>query len=144
VRAVLEPGGWLLLGTDLVKDTATLVAAYAAAGVIAGFNRNVLRVLNRELGADFDVDSFAHVARWNAELEMWLRAGRAMTVRLPALDLSVEFAAGEELRTEISAKFRRGGLERELATAGFALRHWWTDPRGRIAESLAEAVAPRR
>ena len=146
LRGALEPGDWLLLGTDLVKDPAVLVAAYDdAAGVTAEFNRNVLRVLNRELGADFEVDAFAHVAVWDAGqewIEMRLRAEKAMTVRLPALDLTVRFAAGEELRTEVSAKFRRGGVARELAAAGFAPRHWWTDGQGRFAQSLAEAVPP--
>jgi L-histidine N-alpha-methyltransferase len=144
LRAALEPGDWLLLGTDLVKDPAVLVAAYDdPAGITAEFNRNVLRVLNRELGADFDVDAFRHVALWDAGrewIEMRLRAHWPMTVRLPAIDLTVDFAAGEELRTEVSAKFRRDGVHRELAAAGFALRRWWTDPAGRFAESLAQAV----
>jgi L-histidine Nalpha-methyltransferase len=145
LRGALQPGDWLLLGTDLVKDPDVLVAAYDdAAGVTAEFNRNVLRVLNRELGADFDLDAFRHVARWDpvAEwIEMRLRATRAVRVRLPAVDLTVDFAAGEELRTEISAKFRRAGVDRELRAAGFAPRHWWTDAAGRFAESLAQAVA---
>jgi L-histidine Nalpha-methyltransferase len=145
LRSTLEPGEWLLLGADLVKDPAVLVPAYDdAAGVTAEFNRNVLRVLNRELGADFAVDAFAHVALWDPVrewIEMRLRTARAMTVRLPALDLTVEFTAGEELRTEISAKFRRDGLAEELASAGFAVRRWWTDAAGRFSLSLAEAVA---
>jgi L-histidine N-alpha-methyltransferase len=144
LRAALEPGDWLLLGTDLVKEPDVLVAAYDdAAGVTAEFNRNVLRVLNREMDGDFDVDAFSHVATWDAErewIEMRLRADRAMRVRLGAVDLTVEFAAGEELRTEISAKFRREGVHRELSAAGFAPRRWWTDPAGRFAQSLAEAV----
>ena len=144
LRAALEPGDWLLLGTDLVKDSATLVAAYDdAAGVTAEFNRNVLRVLNRELNADFEPDAFAHVALWDAEqewIEMRLRAERPMRVHVDALDLVVDFAAGEELRTEISAKFRRAGVDRELTAAGFAPRRWWTDPAGRFAQSLAMAV----
>ena len=147
LRGALEPGDWLLLGTDLVKDPDVLVAAYDdRAGVTAEFNRNVLRVLNRELGADFAVDAYRHIALWDAGnewIEMRLRAEKPMTVRLPALELTVDFAAGEELRTEISAKFRREGVERELAAAGFATRHWWTDPRGRFAQSLAEAVEVR-
>jgi L-histidine N-alpha-methyltransferase len=117
------------------------VPAYAdAAGVTAEFNRNVLHVLNRELGADFDPEAFEHVAVWNAEhewIEMWLRASRPMRVHLPALPLVVEFAAGEELLTEISAKFRREGVTRELAAAGFELRHWWTDLADRFALSLS-------
>ena len=144
LRAALEPGDWLLLGTDVVKDSATLVAAYDdAAGVTAEFNRNVLRVLNRELNADFEPDAFAHVALWDAEqewIEMRLRAERPMRVHVDALDLAVDFAAGEGLRTEISAKFRRAGVDRELTAAGFAPRRWWTDPAGRFAQSLAMAV----
>jgi L-histidine Nalpha-methyltransferase len=144
LRAALEPGDWLLLGTDLVKDPATLVAAYDdAAGVTAEFNRNVLSVLNRTLSADFVPEGFAHVALWDAEnewIEMRLRARWPQRVRVAALDLTVDFAAGEELRTEISAKFRREGVERELAAGGFAVRRWWTDPAGRFAQSLAEAV----
>jgi L-histidine Nalpha-methyltransferase len=144
LRAPLEPGEWLLLGTDLVKAPAVLVPAYDdAAGVTAAFNRNVLRVINRELGADFDIEAFAHVALWDAEqerIEMRLRAGKPMRVRIPALDLVVGFAAGEDLRTEVSAKFRREGLERELRAAGFALRRWWTDPGRRFGVSLSEAV----
>ena len=143
VRAVLEPGEWLLLGTDLVKSPETLVRAYDdAAGVTAQFNLNVLHVLNRELGADFAVDSFSHVARWDARqewIEMRLRADRAMTVRVPAIDLELEFEAGEEVRTEISAKFRRERVESELAKAGFALEAWWTDSEDRFALSLARA-----
>jgi L-histidine Nalpha-methyltransferase len=143
IHDVLEPGEWLLLGTDLVKDPGVLVRAYDdAAGVTAEFNRNVLRVLNRELDADFDVDAFEHVALWDAEnewIEMRLRAVSAMRVRVPALRLVVDFAPGEEMRTEISAKFRREGMERELADAGFAMRHWWTDEEERFALSLSAA-----
>jgi L-histidine N-alpha-methyltransferase len=144
VRDVLDPGEWLLLGTDLVKDPEVLVRAYDdTAGVTAEFNRNVLRVMNRELGADFDVEAFQHVAVWDAErewIEMRLRAGREMTVRLPDLGMAVAFAEGEELRTEISAKFRRDGVAAELVDAGFELAHWWTDQSGRFAVSLARAV----
>lgn len=146
LRAVLQPGEWLLLGTDLVKDPAIVVPAYDdAAGVTADFNRNVLRVVNRRLHADFDVDAFAHVALWDAEhewIEMRLRAGSAQRVHIRDLDLTVDFAAGEELRTEISAKFRRAGLEAELRAGGFALRHFWTDPDGLFAVSLVQAVRP--
>jgi L-histidine Nalpha-methyltransferase len=144
LRSTLEPGEWLLLGADLVKDPAVLVPAYDdAAGVTAEFNRNVLRVLNRELDADFVVEAYQHVALWDPEqewIEMRLRADRAMTVRLAALDLTVQFAAGEELRTEVSAKFRRDGLTDELGAAGFEVRRWWTDAAGRFSLSLAEAV----
>ncbi|MFL6114098.1 MAG: L-histidine N(alpha)-methyltransferase [Catenulispora sp.] len=144
VRAGLRPGEWLLLGTDLVKDPDTLVAAYDdAAGVTADFNKNVLTVVDRELNADFDPNDFEHVALWDSRrewIEMRLRARRELTVRLEELDLVVSFDAGEELRTEISAKFRREGVEQELAAAGFALRQWWTDSEGRFGLSLAEAV----
>jgi L-histidine Nalpha-methyltransferase len=143
LRSVLEPGEWLLLGTDLVKDEGVLVPAYDdAAGVTAEFNRNVLRVVNRELDAGFDPTAFDHVARWdpaNEWIEMRLRARTAMRVPIRALDLTVDFAAGEELRTEVSAKFRRDGLSRELSAAGFSLRHWWTDPDGLFGVSLSHA-----
>ncbi|MBM7440166.1 L-histidine N(alpha)-methyltransferase [Streptomyces sp. HB132] len=143
VRARLEPGDGLLLGTDLVKDEATLVSAYDdAAGVTAAFNKNVLAVVNRELGADFPLDDFAHVALWDADhewVEMRLRARRALTVKIRELDLVVQFEAGEELRTEISAKFREERVRDELAAAGMRLDQWWTDAGGRFALSLATA-----
>jgi len=137
----LGPDDALLLGTDLVKDVARLEAAYDdAAGVTAEFNRNVLRVVNRELDADFVPERFEHVARFDeAEewIEMRLRATEPMRAHVAALDLDVEFAAGEELRTEISAKFRRERVAAELAAAGLALSRWWTDPPGDFALSLA-------
>ena len=111
----------------------------------AAFNKNVLAVLNTELGADFDMDAFEHVALWDARnewIEMRLRSSVAQQVRLPAIGLTAGFAAGEEMRTEASAKFRREGVERELATAGFALRSWWTDPRGLFGLSLSELADP--
>jgi L-histidine N-alpha-methyltransferase len=141
VRAQLRPGDAFLLGTDLVKDPAVLVAAYDdSAGVTAAFNKNVLAVLNAELGADFDLDAFDHVALWDAErewIEMRLRAASAQTVRVAGLGLTVEFAAGEEMRTEVSAKFREAGVRTELAAAGLAVRSWWTDPGGQFGLSLA-------
>src|SRR6478736_2840319 len=144
VRDVLQPGEWLLLGTDLVKDEGTLVAAYDdAAGVTAEFNRNVLRVLNRELGADFDVEAFSHRAVWDADhewVEMRLVATREMHVVVPEIGVSVDFARGEEMRTEISAKFRRDGVEAELEAAGFADQTCWTDCNDRFALVLAEAA----
>ncbi|HUQ56894.1 L-histidine N(alpha)-methyltransferase [Lentzea sp.] len=144
VRDVLEPGEWLLLGTDLVKDPETLVRAYDdAQGVTAEFNRNVLNVLNREVGGDFDVEAFEHVALWNAErewIEMRLRATRTVRVTLAELGLTVDFGEGEELRTEVSAKFREEGVKRELEEGGFSLHRWWTDSEGRFAVSLAQAV----
>ncbi|MYW46453.1 L-histidine N(alpha)-methyltransferase [Streptomyces sp. SID161] len=143
VRSLLAPGDGLLLGTDLVKDERVLVRAYDdAAGVTAAFNKNVLAVVDRELGADFDLDAFDHVAVWDAErewIEMRLRSRTAQTVKVPALDLAVDFAAGEELRTEVSAKFRREGVTSELAAAGLELTHWWTDEQGRFALSLSVA-----
>ncbi|WP_333774618.1 L-histidine N(alpha)-methyltransferase [Streptomyces sp. IBSBF 3136] len=143
VRALLAPGDGLLLGTDLVKDERVLVRAYDdAAGVTAAFNKNVLAVVNRELGADFDPAAFDHVALWDAErewIEMRLRSRSAQTVKVPALDLAVHFAAGEELRTEVSAKFRREGVSAELAASGLELTHWWTDAEGRFALSLSVA-----
>ncbi|WP_330309227.1 MULTISPECIES: L-histidine N(alpha)-methyltransferase [unclassified Streptomyces] len=143
VRALLSPGDALLLGTDLVKDESVLVAAYDdAAGVTAEFNKNVLAVVNRELGADFDPDTFDHVALWDTEqewIEMRLRSRTAQTVKIPALDLAVDFADGEELRTEVSAKFREEGVRDELAVAGLELTHWWTDEEGRFALSLSMA-----
>ena len=141
MRAALEAGDWLLIGTDLVKDPAVIVPAYDdAAGVTADFNRNVLRVINRELGADFDPEAFAHVAVWDPEhewIEMRLRAERPMRVHV--LDLDVEFAAGEELRTEISAKFRPEGIAAELTAAGFDRQAFWTDPDGLFGVTLARA-----
>ncbi|MDQ0584852.1 L-histidine N(alpha)-methyltransferase [Streptomyces rishiriensis] len=143
VRALLAPGDALLLGTDLVKDERVLVRAYDdAAGVTAAFNKNVLAVVNRELGADFDPGAFEHVALWDAGnewIEMRLRSRTAQTVKIPALDLAVDFAAGEELRTEVSAKFREEGVRTELAAAGLESSHWWTDGAGRFALSLSTA-----
>ncbi|WP_328907295.1 L-histidine N(alpha)-methyltransferase [Streptomyces sp. NBC_00234] len=143
VRELLSPGDSLLLGTDLVKDEATLVAAYDdAAGVTAAFNKNVLSVVNRELGADFPLADFDHVAAWDPRrewIEMRLRARRALTVKIPEVDLVVTFDAGEEMRTEVSAKFREEGVRGELADAGLRLDHWWTDTAGRFALSLATA-----
>lgn len=141
LAAALAPGESVLLGLDLVKDSRRLVAAYDdSAGVTAEFNRNVLRVLNRELDADFDVDAFRHVARWDPEqewMEMRLCATRPMRVRVAALDLTVAFAADEEIRTEISAKFRRERIAPELAEAGLDLVGWWTDPDADYALALA-------
>ncbi|MGC0318735.1 L-histidine N(alpha)-methyltransferase [Kitasatospora acidiphila] len=144
LRDELAPGDALLLGTDLVKDPRVLVAAYDdAAGVTAEFDKNVLNVLNRELDADFDPAGFQHRAYWDAEhewIEMRLQSVKAQRVVIPGVSLTVEFDAGEEMRTEISAKFRQAGVAAELAAAGFRLRHWWTDPEGRFGLSLAEPV----
>jgi L-histidine N-alpha-methyltransferase len=144
VRDVLEEGEWLLLGTDLVKSPEVLVRAYDdAAGVTAEFNRNVLHVLNRELAADFDPAAFEHVARWDAGeewIEMRLRATRAMEVHVPVVGLTVSYVAGEEMRTEVSAKFRHERVAAELADAGFELAQWWTDSESRFGVSLSRAV----
>ncbi len=141
LRQQLRAGDALLLGTDLVKDPALLVAAYDdSAGVTAEFNKNILRVLNAELGADFDLDEFEHVALWNAQaewIEMRLRSASDQAVRLPAVGLRVHFSAGEEMRTEVSAKFRRAGVTAELAAAGLELARWWTDEEGRFGLSLS-------
>ena len=141
VRASMDSGDSLLLGTDLVKDPARLVAAYDdPQGVTAEFNRNVLRVINRELEADFDVEAFDHVALWNADeerIEMWLRASRAMRVNIAGLRLQVEFVAGEQMRTELSAKFTETRVRDELDLAGLRLMRWWTDKRADFALSLA-------
>ncbi|WP_205699300.1 L-histidine N(alpha)-methyltransferase [Conexibacter sp. SYSU D00693] len=138
------PQGRLLVGCDLVKDVATVEAAYDdAAGVTAQFNRNALHVLNRELGADFDVDAFEHVAFFDREhewIEMRLRATRPMRVHVAALDLDVHFAAGEELRTEISAKFTPQRLEADLAAAGLELEELFVDEEG-FALALARRAA---
>jgi L-histidine N-alpha-methyltransferase len=141
LATVLAPGDHLLLGTDLVKDTDRLVRAYDdSAGVTAAFNRNVLAVINRELGADFDVEAFDHVARWNSaeeRIEMWLRATGTQRVRIAALDLTVDFAAGEEMLTEVSCKFRPDGVTAELAAAGLRQVRAWTDDAGDFGLSLA-------
>ena len=142
VRAALRPGDTFLLGTDLVKDVGRLLRAYDdAAGVTAEFNRNVLVVVNRELAADFAVQEFQHVALWDAAnewIEMRLRSARAQTVRIDDLGLTVCFAAGEELRTEISAKFRSDKLRAELAAAGLQTLRFWTDPDGDFGLTLAQ------
>jgi len=144
VRAGLDCGDSFLLGTDLVKDVDRLVAAYDdAAGVTAQFNRNVLAVINRELRADFDLAAFEHVALWDAQqewIEMRLRSLRDQVVRIADLDLDVAFVRGEELRTEVSAKFREDGVRAELAAAGLRLERWWTQPAGDVAVSLSVPV----
>ncbi|CAN5553529.1 L-histidine N(alpha)-methyltransferase [soil metagenome] len=141
VAATMAPGDHLLVGTDLVKDPARLVAAYDdSAGITAEFNTNVLAVINRTLAADFDLRHFAHVARWDADeewIEMRLRATADQTVTVADLDLTVTLIAGEEIRTEISAKFRRRGWTTELAAADLELVEWSTDAAGDFALSLA-------
>ena len=141
IARTLGDDGWLLLGTDLVKDQHILEAAYNdAAGVTAEFNLNVLHVMNRELGADFDVDGFDHVAFWDPDrewIEMRLRSRRRQSVNFPDLDLTVHFGPREELRTEISAKFTPTRLRGDFAAAGLELVDWFTDEDELFALSLA-------
>ena len=141
IATLLGPGDRLLLGTDLVKDPHVIEAAYNdAAGITAEFNRNLLYVLNRELDGDFQPESFQHVAfydRRNEWVEMRLRATRASSVYIADLDLRVEFAAGEELRTEISAKFTRAHVEADLEASGLELERWFTDDEELFAVTMA-------
>jgi L-histidine Nalpha-methyltransferase len=145
IAALMFPGDHFLLGTDLVKDAARLEAAYDdAEGVTAEFNKNVLEVLNRELDADFDLDAFEHVARYDVgeeRMDIRLRSLADQRVRVEGIDLDVEFAAGEELRTEISTKFSRERLEEVYAHAGLELCGWFTDEAGDYALSLARRPA---
>ena len=144
VANLLDAEDRFLLGTDLVKDRATLEAAYDdSQGVTAAFNKNVLAVLNERLGADFDLDAFEHVARWdddNLWMDIRLRSTAQQIVNIADLDLQVGFAAGEEMRTEISTKFMRPGLESIFAEAGLEITDWWTDAEGMYALSLARAL----
>jgi L-histidine N-alpha-methyltransferase len=141
IARLLGPDDRLLLGTDLVKDTSTLEAAYNdSAGITAEFNRNVLRVINRELEGDFVPEEFAHVAFFDREhewIEMRLRSRGLQTVHIRRLGLTVSFQAGEEMRTEISAKFTQERVEAEFGAVGLALEGWYTDPRELFALSLA-------
>ena len=141
IAALLEPGDRILLGTDLVKERDRLEAAYNdSQGVTAEFNKNVLTVLNRELGGDFDLDLFEHVAHYDADasrMDIRLRSLAEQFVRLDGLDLTVRFAAGEEMRTEISTKFTRGHLEDLYREAGLRPDGWFTDPAEDYALSLA-------
>ncbi len=146
VRGLLRPGiDHLLLGTDLVKDARVLEAAYDdPGGITAEFNRNVLHVMNRELGADFDVDAFEHVAFFDTErewIEMRLRAKSRQRVSIPAVGLEVDFAPREELRTEISAKFTPERLAADLAAAGLVLKQVLTDDANLFALSLSTPAA---
>jgi L-histidine N-alpha-methyltransferase len=144
-RDLLGPDDRFLLGTDLVKDVSVLEAAYNdSEGVTAEFNRNVLHVLNRDLGADFDVGAFEHVAFFDRErswIEMRLRAVGDQRVSIPGAELEVEFADREEIRTEISSKFTLQALHREMAEAGMAIESFYTDPDGLFGLSLASPLA---
>jgi L-histidine N-alpha-methyltransferase len=141
LAAALTTGDWLLLGVDLVKSPERILAAYDdPGGVTAAFSRNVLRILNDRLGAGFDPESFDHVPRWDAEhewIDIRLRSRVAQTVAISRLDLEVAFAEGEEIHTEISAKFRKDRVAAELAAAGFDVRRWWTDPGDAFGVALA-------
>jgi L-histidine N-alpha-methyltransferase len=143
LASMLEPGDALLLGLDLVKAEEFLIAAYDdAAGVTAEFNRNMLHVVNRELDANFVVDSFEYVAVWNenrACVEMGLRATRPMEVRLGKLNLEVSFDEGEHLHNEVSCKFTRRTAAEELEAAGMSLESWYTDRQHRFALALIRA-----
>jgi L-histidine N-alpha-methyltransferase len=141
MASMLDPGDALLLGLDLVKAEEFLIAAYDdAAGITAEFNRNMLHVVNRELGADFSVDDFEYVAEWNEEracIEMALRASRPMTVNLGKIDLEVSFEDGELLHNEVSCKFTRRTASDGLRAAGLTLDGWYTDRMHRFALALA-------
>jgi L-histidine N-alpha-methyltransferase len=141
IAGLLDPDDHLLLGTDLVKDIGRLELAYDdPAGVTAEFNKNVLNVLNRELGGDFDLDAFAHVAYFDVEhewIDIGLRSLVAQDVHLEALDLTTHFAAGEVMRTEISTKFTRPRLVESYAGTGLKMASWFTDPAEDYALSLA-------
>ena len=143
LAGTLQPGDAVLVGVDLVKDERRLLAAYDdRAGVTAAFNRNVLAVLNRELGADFALHDFDHVVRYDRDeewIEMHLQSTVPQTVHLPAITLTAEFTAGECLRTEISAKFRRSSFEGALEKAGLLPADWWTDAQGDYGLSLSFA-----
>lgn len=141
LAAIMRPGDRLLLGTGLVTDPDVLHAAYNdAAGVTAEFNRNVLHVVNRELDADFNVDAFEHVAFFDRRrewIEMRLRASEPQRVNIRALDLAVDLAHREEIRTEISAKFTRRRLAADLAAAGLELGDVVADPGELFAVSVS-------
>jgi dimethylhistidine N-methyltransferase len=143
-RAALSAGDSMLLGVDLVKSDATLLAAYDdAAGVTAAFNLNLLTRLNREVGADFDLEAFTHRAVWNAaksRIEMHLESRMRQKVRIPSLDLRISFASGETIHTENSYKYRPGQAEELLTKAGFEPTATWTDEHRRFAVCLAAAA----
>ena len=141
LRSELQAGDALLLGTDMVKDEATLVRAYDdREGVTAAFNLNILHRLNRELGANFDIGCFRHRARWNraeSRIEMHLESTRHQCVKIPAAQLCIRFAASETIHTESSYKFTRKTLGALLDDAGFTIKQTWTDPRRWYALTLA-------
>jgi len=144
IATLMYPGDRFLLGTDLVKDPGVLEAAYNdSQGITAEFNKNVLRVLNRELDAGFEPDAFEHVAFWDADnewIDIRLRSLVEQFIDIRDLDMQVHFARNEEMRTEISTKFTRERLEASYADAGLELVEWWTDPEGLFALSLARTL----
>jgi len=141
VERIVDEEGWLLLGTDLVKDPAVLEAAYNdSQGVTAAFNRNILEVVNEHLDGDLETEAFAHVAFFNEReerIEMHLEARRAQTARLEAIDLDLQIEAGERILTEVSCKYTRQSVERMLEAAGFSLEHWFTDANDYFGLSLS-------
>jgi L-histidine N-alpha-methyltransferase len=148
LRTAMGPEDRLVIGTDLVKDRAMLEAAYNdSEGVTAEFNRNVLRVVNEGLGADFDPEAFEHVAFFdeaNSWIEMRLRANGAQLVHINGVNLDVRFADGEEIRTEISAKFTRDAVRAELRQAGLQLDDFLTDDGGLFGLAVASPAVPFR
>ena len=140
----LEPGDWLLLGTDLVKSADRLIAAYDdAQRLTETFILNCLRVVNTSLGADFDPDAYSYVPFWDPRMErmdLRLRAEMPQHVTIPGAGLSFDLACGEEIRVEISTKFRPAGIRTELGEAGLEARQMWTDPNGDFALTLAERI----
>ena len=137
----LPESGWLLLGVDLVKPVDRLVAAYDdPLGVTAEFTRNLLHVLNREVGADFDVDAFDHVALWDPlreRMDLRLRVNGDQLVEVPDAEVRIDLHDGEEIRVEISTKFRVPTISAEVEAAGFRVRQLWTDTRGDFGLLLA-------
>ncbi len=144
VRQQLAPGDMLLLGLDLVKPIAPLIAAYDdAKGTTAAFNKNVLTRLNQELGANFNLSKFRHKVRWNGDLsriEMHLESLEQQIVSISALDLDVPFRRGETIHTENSYKYTPDRVTSLLAGAGYGIVHSWTDPKQWFGEYLARVV----
>lgn len=143
VRSILEPGDSMLLGTDLEKSAAQLAAAYDdSVGVTAAFNLNLLARINRELGADFDLSQFAHVARVNHEarrVEMHLRSRRRQIVSIPEAELLIEFREGETIWTESSHKYSQEEVFEIARASGFFCEAQWIDEEWPFAESLLVA-----
>ncbi|MEE8407583.1 MAG: L-histidine N(alpha)-methyltransferase, partial [Acidimicrobiia bacterium] len=146
VAAALEPGDAFLLGLDLVKDEETMIAAYDdSQGVSAEFNKNILRVINRELGGDIPVDAFEHVTRFDRELACMsqsLRASRDVVANIRALDLAVTFVTGEEIHTEVSCKFSKPQVEAEFGAAGMRLDRWLLDDGEQFALAVGSLQTP--